>query len=521
MLGVIYQHSPLVLIMRTERPSDTIERLVEGPLMIEAHSGDLLAMLHRSGLSLDQLNIIERPDNALDLLENKEGISSISAYQTDEPYTLVNDNIPFITFTPRTYGVDFYGDNFFTTKAMVKERKDLVERFRSATILGWKEALRDPEKAISYILLETPYGFGREKLRYEARITQYLMTNLVEPGYMSTERWQHIAETFLQVGMLEKTPDLTGFILETGPPSLPKWFWPTIFSVLALLMVSMIIALYLNNLNIRLQLEIDLRMKAEKYLRESNQELILAREISEEANREKSWFIANVSHDLRTPISAMISLAQIFNHHSKTLQLPDKFQRFLKQLNSSGELLMLMLNNILDHSAFEMDAANNSPEPTDLEESCAGVVNLVQALADEKDISIQVELRGSGGSLLIDRTRLAQIFLNLLHNAVKFSPKGGTICFDLNHRSDLLEIEVRDQGPGIPPEAQQHVFEMFAKSDQGIARQPAKGLGLAIVKRNVELLNGSISVEQAAPKGAIFKVSIPLRSEAIPNPETD
>lgn len=222
MLGVIYQHSPLVLIMRTERPSDTIERLVEGPLMIEAHSGDLLAMLHRSGLSLDQLNIIERPDNALDLLENKEGISSISAYQTDEPYTLVNDNIPFITFTPRTYGVDFYGDNFFTTKAMVKERKDLVERFRSATILGWKEALRDPEKAISYILLETPYGFGREKLRYEARITQYLMTNLVEPGYMSTERWQHIAETFLQVGMLEKTPDLTGFILETGPPLLTE-----------------------------------------------------------------------------------------------------------------------------------------------------------------------------------------------------------------------------------------------------------------------------------------------------------
>ena len=267
-LGVIYQHSPLVLIMRSEKPSDTIERLGEGPVMIEAHSGDLLAMLRRSGLSPDDLNIVDRPKGALDLLKNKPGISSISAYQTDEPYTLNREGVNFVTFSPRTYGIDFYGDNFFTSKKMVEDRKDLVKRFRQATIQGWKEALRDPDKAIDYILKEYPEGKNRENLDYEARIPLDLMTKLVDPGYMNTDRWQHISDTFLETGMLEQAPDLSGFIFENESRPLPKWFWPTILSALVLLFLSMLIVIYLKNLNIRLQREVDLRLEVEKNLKE-------------------------------------------------------------------------------------------------------------------------------------------------------------------------------------------------------------------------------------------------------------
>jgi len=146
-LGVIYQHSPLVLIMRTDKLSDPIAKLGEGPLMIEAHSGDLFAMLSRAGLAPDELDIMDHPPDAIDIMAARQGVSSISAYQTDEPYTLDQKGIRHVVFTPRAYGVDFYGDNFFTSRSMVQERKDLVKRFRNATLKGWKVALENPEEA--------------------------------------------------------------------------------------------------------------------------------------------------------------------------------------------------------------------------------------------------------------------------------------------------------------------------------------------------------------------------------------
>ena len=206
----------------------------------------------------------------------------------------------------------------------------------------------------------------------------------------------------------------------------------------------------------------------------------------------------------------MISLTQIFNHHSKTLELPEKFNRFLRQLNSGGEFLMLMLDNILDHSAFEMSAVSVCPEQVDLEKCCAGIVNLTQPLADEKDVSIRIQWHSERKDLLVDRTRLSQIFLNLLHNAIKFSPKAGVVFLDLKIGEAFLEAKVRDQGPGIPVEMHKDLFKMFGKSDRTVSRHSSTGLGLSIVKRNIELLDGTIRVNQGEPTGAVFTITIPL-----------
>ena len=509
-LGVIYQHSPLALIMRTQNSSDTLEDLDQGPMMIESHSGDLLAMLHRAGLSLDELKMMDRPDNAMERLENNQGVSSISAYLTDEPYTLDRQGINYITFTPRTYGVDFYGDNFFTTQRMLKERAGVVKGFRAATLKGWAEALRDPEKVIDLILLEYPTGNTREKLRYEARITQDLMTKLVDPGYMLTARWQHIADTYLETGMLKEMPDLGPFVFEENPRVLPTWFWPTVWGCILFILLLSVITFNFKRLNIRLQKEVTLRQETELSLKETNRELIMAKEISEEANLKKTWFISNVSHDLRAPISAIISLANIFDHHSKSLKLPDKFTRFIRQLNSGSEFLMLMLNNILDHSVFEMDAAMLHPEQVDVKQCMVDIVNLAQPLADERDLTIELKKHSGRNSFFMDRTRLYQILLNLIHNAIKFSPRGGTVIVQCSLQGGRLQIEVRDQGPGIPLEDQKHIFNMFTKSEKLSARHSGTGLGLSIVQRNTELLKGTIKIEQAQPTGAIFKISLPL-----------
>ncbi len=178
------------------------------------------------------------------------------------------------------------------------------------------------------------------------------------------------------------------------------------------------------------------------------------------------WFIADISHDLRAPLCSIISLAKIFKHHSASLQLPEKFQRFIKQVNSSGEFLLLLLNNILDCSASEMNSERVSPEEVDLKQCCATVANLVQSLADEKGVTVEFECRVDRKHLVIDRTRLSQILLNLLHNAIKFSPKEGTVSLDVILCDGVLKIEVRDQGPGIPADKLPHLFEMFAKTNQ-------------------------------------------------------
>ncbi|YCM42842.1 ABC transporter substrate-binding protein [Verrucomicrobiaceae bacterium 227] len=509
-LGVIYQHSPLVLIMRTQTATDTIQNLREGPVMIEAHSADLLAMLRRNGLSGDDLEIIERPANALELFEGRKDISSLSAYLTDEPYTLALNGIGHTTFTPRSYGVDFYGDNFFTTRTMVNERRDLVKKFRTATLNGWKEALRDPAKVIELIQKEYPNDNSREKLLYEARITRDLMTDLVEPGYMSTARWQHIADTCLETGMINKTPDLENFIFEDDPLTLPPWFWPGVLGSGVLFLLLTAVILKFKSLNRNLHQEVARRRETEQNLKTSNRELKIAKEVSEEANLQKTWFISNVSHDLRAPISSIISLANILDHHSKSVDLPGKFKRFIKQLNSGSEFLMLMLNNILDFSASESGCSTTRPGTISFDQCSAEIINLAQPLADEREIKIEVRKDSDRDSLVIDRTRLSQIILNLLHNAIKFSPRGGTVLVRLSLNAGQLLIEIHDQGPGISLEDQENIFKMFTRADHAPNRHSGTGLGLAIVQRNTEFLNGSIRIEQAQPSGSIFKVLITL-----------
>ena len=518
-LGVIYQHSPLVLLMPTEKPSDTIEQVARGPLMLEANSGEILAMLRRAGLDVSKLDIVPHPPHSLSLLESSKDTISMSAYQTDEPYTLLKKNIKFNTFNPQTYGIDFYGDNFFTTQQTLRERKQIAEGFRRATIRGWEQAIQDPDTAIALVLEKYPAGIEKDKLAYEARITRDLMTNLVQPGHMNIERWEHIAATFVEVGMLDEVPeDLDRFIFTDKKKPLPKWLWPALLSVSILTLLFFLISFYLKRINTRLQREITLRIEAEKGLKITNQELTVAKKISEEANLKKTWFITNVSHDLRAPVSSMISLTQIFNHHSKDLELPDKFNRFLKQLHSGGEFLMLLLNNILDHSAFELSAVSVCSEPVDVRACGESLINLTQPLADAKDVIIDLQWYGEERSIVADRTRISQILLNLLHNAIKFSPRGGRVTLQLGVKDDWLKAEVGDEGPGIPLQRQKNLFKMFGESEDVESRHVSTGLGLSIVKRNVDLLAGNIEVVPSSPKGTLFRVNIPV---GIENPPGD
>jgi signal transduction histidine kinase len=505
-LGVIYQHSPVILIMRGDKPSSTMQDLVGKTIMVETHAADIFAMFNRVGVPLDELNCLNHTGHIEDLLSSEA--HAIFAYLGNEPYVLDQLGVDYFILSPRTYGIDFYGDNFFTTQSMLDEKEDLVKGFREATIRGWQDAYEHPEQAIDLILEHYPTRMTREHLQYEARITQDLMTRLVTPGYMLPGRWEHIADTYIEIGMMNARPDLSGFIYQPDRTALPKWFLKAAGGAVVLLTILLMISVYFRHLNTQLTREVVKRKKSEKDLLSINQELHSAKEAAEQANQKKTWFIANVSHDLRAPISSIIGLSNIFQHHSKGLNLPDKFNAFLEQLHSGSEFLMLMLNNILDLSAFEMNASVVRPESFELCEWSNGIRNLVQPLANEQGVQICMDC--ASATIFADRTRLSQILLNLIHNAIKFTPKNGTIQVDISCTPSTLEMRVCDEGPGIPPEEQEQIFELFSQGTEGPSSRSGVGVGLSIVERNTSLLNGSIRINSAEPVGTIFSITIPL-----------
>lgn len=524
-LGVIYQHSPLALIMRADTPSTTMEDLLGQSIMMEAQSADLLAMFRRGGLPLDSLTLLGHSGVANDLF--RQDVDAISAYLTDEPYALDQLGVPYFILSPRSYGIDFYGDNFFTRRELMESDEEGVLRFREATLRGWQKALQEPEMAVDLILEKYTQRKSRAHLLYEARGTRDLMTQLVTPGYMLPGRWEHIAETYIEVGMLEEVPDLSGFIFEMIPEGrgmlkeVPVWVWQVVFLTMSLLAFFVIVSMHFHNLSRVLRLEITKREETETQLIATNEALTLAKEDAEEACRKKTWFVANVSHDLRAPISSVVGLCNIFKHHSKSLDLPDKFDTFLDQLHSGSEFLMMMLNNILDVSSAEMDSAAVRPEAIALDDWTTSIANLVQPLADERNISIRVESSPVGSVVQADRTRLSQILLNLIQNAIKFSPSNGIVAVDIAAQLEQLELTVRDNGPGVSPEEQEQLFELFAQGTKGPSLRSGGGLGLSIVDRNARLLGGAVKISDAQPSGAVFSVTIPLSQEIIVNSRED
>lgn len=271
-LGVVYQHSPLALLVRADRLTDSIHTLRGRTLMIEPHSGDLLAMLQHERVPLDQLTIVPHPGNLDGLIRGEA--DAISTYLTDASF--VADRVDFRTFifTPRAYGIDFYGDTFFTREDIARGRPDLARRFREATIRGWEYAFQHQDEVIDLILEKYPAGKSRHHLTFEAeRSRELILPDLIQPGYMRRERWEHIVDTYVNLGMLAARPSLDELLFEPHAPIVPPWFWPATVATLSVLAICAILAFHFSRMNGRLRQEMGARRLAQERLSTANAEL--------------------------------------------------------------------------------------------------------------------------------------------------------------------------------------------------------------------------------------------------------
>lgn len=256
--------------------------------------------------------------------------------------------------------------------------------------------------------------------------------------------------------------------------------------------------------------------ESNELLKRQNQELELQRQQIQlqnlkliEASQLKSQFLATMSHELRTPLNAIIGFSQLLirrNKGSLSSQQVDMVERIL----NNGKHLLELLNDILDLSKIEAGRLELKPEPLNLIRIVNTTVEELRSLAEEKHLSLQLQIDLQNPQIFNDSNRLRQILSNLLSNAIKFTEKGG-VCIEINElKPEWITITVRDTGIGIAQEKIKQIFEPFRQVDQTTTRKHAgTGLGLAITDSLVQMMQGKISVESYLGEGSVFQVEFP------------
>lgn len=263
----------------------------------------------------------------------------------------------------------------------------------------------------------------------------------------------------------------------------------------------------LLNSNTKLEFEIQERKVAEATLRKNELELRKAIEKERELNTLKSRFVSMASHEFRTPLSTILSSADLLEMYT-TEEQQDKRLKHTTRIKSAVNNLISILNDFLSLSKLEEGKIEISPVEFNLEEFCEEVLDDVQALLKPGQVFQHHGLR-SDTVILLDKKMLKNILINLFSNAIKYSDPGKTINCFVEIRDNELRVSIQDHGIGIPEEEQQHLFTRFFRAHNA-ENIPGTGLGLNIVKRYIELMNGHINFESILGEGTTFHIHIPL-----------
>lgn len=254
--------------------------------------------------------------------------------------------------------------------------------------------------------------------------------------------------------------------------------------------------------------ELELRQQNEK-IRDINVELRQAKDKAEESDKLKSAFLANMSHEIRTPMNAILGFSDFLRDPNIERE---EFEEFLDIINSSGEQLMNIINDIIDISKIEAGQEKVIEKPVNINTLLSEIHSMFKTQTGKKGIELVFEKHDENEenlTIITDHTKLKQIIINLVSNAIKFTNKG-YVKFGFEIKGDILLFQVADTGIGISPEHHKTIFERFRQAELSLAKKlGGTGLGLSISKALVELLGGTIWLESETDKGSTFFFTLP------------
>ena len=527
-LASLMQHSAVGVLARKSAGINSVLDLKGKRLAITADTAaEVDAYLLSQGIKPSDYQRIEH-------FVSVEGLDAgeadaIAIYVSNELFHIRERSNDYILLTPRSSGIDLFGNILFTHQGLIDKRPEMVELFRKATIRGWDYALKHPEEVADLLLAKyNSQNKTREHLLFEAeKLLELTRPDIVEAGYMSPGRWHHVADVYAELGKIPKEPDLHGFIYDPNPKIDLTKFYVGLFAIVLILLLVFGFAIHLRRMNKRLTVAHHAAQAANSALAQHQEhletlvqvrtaELATAKDAAEAANRAKTAFLANMSHELRTPMNGIMGMISL---STRRMTDPEGLEQLAKA-KLSAERLLALLNDILDLSKIEAERLQLEDAPLRIADGITHIVSLLASNASAKGLRLAVDLPESIATQTLrgDPLRLGQVLLNLVGNAVKFTQQGEVALRvrQIGETMDTsqLRFEISDTGIGIDPAAQGRLFRSFEQADNSMTRKyGGTGLGLAICKRLVQLMGGEIGVESTLGAGSTFWFIVPFKKQ--------
>ena len=238
----------------------------------------------------------------------------------------------------------------------------------------------------------------------------------------------------------------------------------------------------------------------------------------EVASRHKSEFLASMSHELRTPLNAVLGFSEVLLERMFG-DINEKQEDYLRDIHGSGKHLLELLNEILDLSKVEAGQMELEFTLVDVPAVLEYAASMLRERAADHSISLRIEVGEGVGQVEVDELRFRQVVLNLVSNAVKFTPDGGTVVIRASEIAGQLHVSVEDTGIGIPEGDRERIFESFQQGGRGASREEGTGLGLTLSRRIVELLGGRMWLESEVGVGSTFGFAIPSHRARLETPD--
>jgi len=282
-LATLMQHSPIALLARRKNGVESVLDLAGKPVAVDAHSRDEIdAYLRASGIPVAQIKLIEQTDWTLGSLDQGREAAKV-VYVSNEPFLIRGREHEYLLLTPRSAGIDLFGNVLYSSEALLRQRPETVRAFREATLKGLVYALAHSGEIADLILASyNTQNKSRAHLLFEAdQIRELTRPDIVEPGYMSPGRWRHVVEVYAQQKKMPADFDLAGFLYNPTPPQTPAWVRWALLAALVGMLVALAVVARVRAYNRKLQREIDERKQAEVALQASETKY---RELVDNAN---------------------------------------------------------------------------------------------------------------------------------------------------------------------------------------------------------------------------------------------